>query len=134
MSGIDDLGQLADRLADMASVPSRAAKGASERIVALIEEEFAGQHDPYGKPWKAHAEATVERWGEHPIHDLTGDEKSGVEVRPMAGAGIAVTFDTDYTKFNEATRPILPQGNALPASWDAAIGEACAEAASRVMR
>lgn len=132
------LGKLQANLRRLAEVPSRAAADASERIAALIQEEFDAQSDPYGNAWEPHADATVRRWGEHPILDLTGDMRGNVDVSPQRGAGIKVTFDEPYAEYhhtgtpNMPARPVLPI-NTLPSSWTSALEEAHAKAFDEVM-
>jgi hypothetical protein len=132
------LGKLEANLRKLGEVPSRAATDASERIAELIEEEFAGQSDPYGDAWATHQQATIDRWGSHDILTLTGDMRSGVTVQPMAGAGISVTFDQDYAVFhhtgtrNMVPRPVLPL-ETMPATWAAALEEATSAAFDEVM-
>lgn len=131
--------QLEANLRKLAEVPARASKQAAASIQKLVDAEFAAQSDPYGKPWAAHAGATVERWGAHPIHDLTGDEKSGVKIAPRRGAGIRITFETDYSRFHQTgtadmpARPVLPS-NVLPAAWNKAIRDACEASAAKVLK
>lgn len=132
------LGKLEANLRRLAEVPSRASASAAEKIDALLREEFNAQTDPYGNPWKEHAPATVERWGEHDILDLSGRMMGGMEVSPMSGAGIAVTFDVDYAEYHHTgtrympARPVLPL-NTLPAAWEAALEEASAEAFEEIL-
>lgn len=129
---ISAMGRLADNLAELAEVPSRASKKVSENIADLIEAEFASQSDPYGNPWEDHADATIERHGPHPILSLSGAMRSTVHVAPMAGAGVSVTIDHPSEDHQTGwsgpqgrgpARPILPSGD-LPDSWALAIDEA----------
>lgn len=122
---ISKMGQLARNVGRLASVPSRASVPVSKDIAALIAEEFQHQADPYGNAWKAHAPATVERHGAHPILDLDGNMRRSVAVRPMAGAGVSITIDhpagVHQTGWSGAqgsgpARPILPSGP-MPARW-----------------
>lgn len=132
------LGKLESNLRKLASVPSQAAASASAKIKELIDAEFAGQMDPYGRPWAPHKPATVKRWGQHAILDLSGKMKAGVTVAPMQGAGVAVTFDQDYAEHhmtgtaNMVPRQVLPT-NTLPASWNAALSEAVEESATKIL-
>lgn len=129
---ISRIGQLAERIADLARVPSRAAPVVAKRIGDLIEDEFSAEADPYGNAWLPHAESTVQRWGRHPILHLSGDMHRSVDVRPMAGAGVSVTIDHpaaphqtgwDGPQGSGPARPILPAGT-MPARWREAIGAA----------
>jgi hypothetical protein len=139
---ISRMGDLAKRIKDLAKVPSRAAAQASENVAELVEEEFRDQADPYGNAWKPHAPATVERWGEHPILDLTGAMRESVVVRPMAGAGISITLDHPAAPHQTGwsgsqgsgpARPILP-ARAMPPRWREAIESAVEDAAIATVR
>jgi hypothetical protein len=136
------MGQLARRVADLARVPSRAAGRVSTALKGLLEEEFQGEADPYGNAWKPHAPATVERWGEHPVLTLSGAMRDGVDVRPMRGAGVAITLphpgEDHQTGWNGPqgsgpARPVLPAGT-MPARWREAIDVALQESIQDTMR
>lgn len=142
MSGVTGdfaaLGKLEANLRRLGEVPSRAASEASDRIAALIEEEFAAQSDAYGNPWAPHKPATIARWGEHDILTLSGVMRDHVTVAPMRGAGISITFDEDYAGWHHVgtrymvRRPVLPL-ETMPATWTAALEEAYANAFDEVM-
>jgi hypothetical protein len=109
--------------------PSRASAAVAKNIAAVIEDEFAGEADPYGNAWAPHADATVERWGPHPILHLSGSMHCSVDVRPMAGAGVSVTIDHPAAPHQTGwsgpqgsgpARPILPAGS-MPQRWREAI-------------
>lgn len=122
---IAELGKLVDNLGRLASVPSQVAADASERIAGLIAQEFEAQADPYGDAWADHTEGTVKRWGEHEILDLSGGMRGSVDVRPMRGAGIAITID-DVAGFHQGgtvdmvARPVLPSDD-MPPLWEEAL-------------
>ena len=127
------LSRLADRCADLATVPSRAAKRAAVEIEALIEDEFDAGTDPYGTAWAPLAEATVDRGRSPPPLTDTAAMRQSVAVRPMRGAGVAVTVahpagihQTGWSgKGGKGpARPILPQRRALPEDWRDAIADA----------
>lgn len=129
---ISRMGQLARNIGKLASVPSRAATRVAKEIDALIAEEFEHQTDPYGNAWAPHSPATVERHGEHPILDLSGDMRKSVDVRPMSGAGVSLTIDHpsedhqtgwDGPQGSGPARPVLP-GGTMPARWREAIAAA----------
>jgi len=126
------MGELAERIADLARVPSRASAAVAKSIDDLIQDEFGSASDPYGEPWEEHADATVERWGPHPILQLTQDMRSSVDVKPMRGAGVSITIahpaaphQTGWSgpQGDGPARPILP-GGPMPASWREAIDNA----------
>jgi hypothetical protein len=129
---LSELGQLAENLGRLARVPSRASAQVADEIRTDIEGEFSSESDPYGEPWEAHAETTVERWGEHNILDLSGEMKRSLDVRPMRGAGVSVTIDhpagvhqTGWSgpQGEGPARPILP-GDDFPEQWAEIVDDA----------
>lgn len=126
------LASIARSIKALSRVPSKAASQAAGDIKGLIAEQFAGEADPYGNAWASHSGATVKRWGEHAILDLSGAMKS-IDVRPSSGAGITVTLGADYGRFHQTgtrnmpRRAVLPYAG-LPARWSDAIRAACEDA------
>ncbi len=129
---ISRMGQLASNLRKLASVPARAAARVAIEIKALVDEEFEAQADPYGNAWAPHAPATVERWGEHSILDLSGEMRRSVEVAPMRHAGVSITIahpgedhQTGWSgpQGKGPARPVLP-GGTMPSRWREAIDAA----------
>jgi len=135
------MGHLVDRIADLASVPSRAAPRAARSIATLIEEEFAHGHDPYGDPWAPLAEATLAKGRTPPPLTDTRAMRRGVQVKPQRGAGIAVTIDAAYAPPHQTgwegpqgsgpARPMLPDRAELPDEWTEAIEAAVAREVRR---
>ena len=116
----------------LAKVPSQVAKGAALEIAAAIDAEFDAGLDPYGQPWEPLAEATVARGRFAPPLTDTRTMRDSVQVKPMPGAGISVTFDDpsthhQYGTKSMAARPVFPN-HGLPDTWQRAIADA-AEAA-----
>jgi hypothetical protein len=121
------LDRLAQNVGRLARVPSRIASTAAPAIAALIDQGFAAGRDPYGQAWAKLRPSTVARGRRPPPLTDTGTMRRGVSVRPMAGAGIAVSFASDipsifhqYGTRKMAARPMLPRG-AFPATWARAI-------------
>lgn len=116
------LGQLVRNLGKLASVPARIAEPVSKALDAQIRSEYEGSADPYGNAWAELMESTVRRkGGDDRIKNRTGAELSGIEVRPMSGAGVSITL-ADYEGFHSVgtkhmqARPSLPTGT-MPATW-----------------
>jgi hypothetical protein len=128
---ISELGRLVEHLETLAEVPSRAAARASRSIARAIQGEFRDGVDPYGRPWEPLAESTLDKGRTPPPMTDTGALRDGIRVRPMAGAGIAITSDAEYLGFHQGTgspranvppRHVLPEGP-LPEAWARAIGQ-----------
>jgi hypothetical protein len=126
---ISKMGQLAANIRKLAAVPARAAPRVSKEIAKLVDLEFQAGADPYGNAWKPHAQSTIERWGSHPLLDLSGDMRASVHVSPLAGSGVAITIDhpsEDHqtgwsgSQGSGPARPVLPSGT-FPAMWREAI-------------
>lgn len=135
---ISHMGQLARNIGRLASVPSRASRRVARELESLIQDEFEHEADPYGNAWQPHADATIERWGEHPILDLSGDMRRSLDVQPMRGAGVSITIDHPAEDHQTGwsgpqgegpARPILPSGP-MPPLWEEAIEAAVRKAVS----
>lgn len=66
----------------------------SKLMLNDILQAIATQGSSWGEPWLPHAEGTVERWGAHPMLDLTGQMIGSLArfVRPtVAGVGANAT-------------------------------------------
>ena len=134
IGAIERLGQ---RFAELATVPSRAAREASEDIQTLIDDEYSHGADPYGSAWAPLRPSTLATGRTPPPLTASSDMRDGTEVHPMSGAGIDVSIDEPYWVFHQtgtarmAARPILPDGTELPPSWVSAIAGACDAAVKR---
>ena len=119
---------LADRIGDLAQVPSRASKAVAERLNDLVADEYASGSDPYGEPWAPLMDATLDKGRSPPPLTASGDMAGGTLARPMRGKGVAFTvpdpggFHQGGTVNMEA-REILPAGEELPPPWSKAIEE-----------
>lgn len=126
------LGQLERNLGKLAGVPAQIAGDASDSIAELIDEEFEAGNDPYGRPWAALAQATLDKGrGPPPLTDTEAMRES-VVVAPMQGAGISITIDhpggvhqTGARKgaWSMPARPVLPDAT-FPATWKKALDTA----------
>lgn len=123
---ISRMGQLAQRIGDLARVPSRAAAAVSRELGDLIEEEFAAGADPYGTAWQDLADSTKERGRTWPPLTDTSNMRDNVEVRPMRPAGVSITVPhpgaPHQTGWSGAqgtgpARPILP-ARSMPPRWE----------------
>jgi hypothetical protein len=125
---ISQMGHLADRLADLAEVPSRAAKRVSGELGSLLQEEFDQGHDPYGDPWSPLELATLAKRSQTTYPPLTDTAKMrrSLQVKPMRGAGVSITIahpaaphQTGWSgpQGSGPARPILPARGELPADW-----------------
>jgi hypothetical protein len=126
---ISRMGQLAQRLNDLARVPSRAVAKVSREIGRLIQEEFDVGADPYGTAWKPLAAATVDKGRTPPPLTDTRAMRNSVRVKPLSGAGVGVTVSHPAAPHQTGwhgkqgdgpARPILPSG-VMPAKWNEAI-------------
>ncbi len=145
MSGVTgDFGRLTGTIAalnKLSRVPSRVAAIAAPKLQAQVKADTAAGRDPYGRAYAPHTEATIRRWGKHPMLKLTGAGVASITVRPAAGAGIVFSAD-EHMKFaqggtvNEPVRAIFPNNPSLPKSWrkilDKATEQAAKEAAGNV--
>ena len=129
---ISRMGHLADRVADLAEVPSRASAAIAGDLEGLIQDEFDAGTDPYGQPWKALAPATVARGRTAPPLTDTGAMRASAHVRPMRPAGVALSIDHPAAPHQTGwsgpqgtgpARPILPARSELPPDWQDVIAD-----------
>jgi hypothetical protein len=134
------LGQLERNIGLLARVPAQASRDAAERIHGRLQEQFDRGVDPYGNPWAPLRPATIRRGRTSPPLTNTREMRDHeLEVRPMAGAGIAVTFNPEAPAlFHQkgtsrmAARQILPTGT-MPAGWNKDLKDSTAAATKRAM-
>jgi hypothetical protein len=122
------MADVATAIRDLVHVPSRASRGASESIAALIDGQFKTGTDPYGEPWKALKASTIKRKGHAVIGIESSDMRRGIDVKPMQSAGVQITIDADYAAYFQRARPLLPN-RGLPVTWQRAITNALSESA-----
>jgi hypothetical protein len=131
---ISKMGYLADRLGDLATVPSRAAAAVSVKLGLLIAEEFDAGTDPYGTAWKPLAPATIAKGRTAPPLTDTRSMRDSVRVFPLSSAGVGITIQNPPAAPHQTgwsgkrgsgpARPILPSRSILPEEWQEAIDEA----------
>jgi phage gpG-like protein len=112
--------------AELARVPSRAARKIAHAIDLEIQKGFDRGVDPYGRSWAPLAPATLAKGRTPPPLTDTWKGRASVEVKPTRGAGVAITVGTQYMKFHQTgarkgrwrlpARPFLPT-NVLPKAW-----------------
>lgn len=130
---------LADRLGELAQVPSRAAKDAATRISSLVAREFETGTDPYGAAWKPLAASTIRRKGHDTILVDTGKLALGTGAKPSGGAGIELA-SVDYGQYHQSgtsrmpRRPIFPDRAELPKDWQEAIEAAVSATFRRALK
>lgn len=139
---IEDMGDLADRLADLATVPSRVAKDVADDLDALLEDQFDRGVDPYGAKWEDLAPRTLKRHGPPPL-TFKGDMRAGTFARAQRGAGISLEAPFpagihmtggDSGNWHMPARPMFPVGDALPPKWQEAIDDRLDAAFDRGVR
>jgi hypothetical protein len=136
---ISRMGQLAERVADLGAVPSRAAARIATEIEHLIDEEFEYGADPYGSAWTPLTDTTLaKRHGDGPPLTDFGNMRRSLHVAPLARAGVGITIDHPAAPHQTGwsgrqgsgpPRPILP-AREMPPLWGEAI-EAAVEQAFR---
>lgn len=122
--------QLARNVERLARVPSRVAAAAAPEIARLIDLQFAEGHDPYGRAWAPLKPSTLARGRRPPPLTDRGKMRGGVQVRPMPGAGLEISFADpvpaifhQYGTRKMVARPLLPRGT-FPATWARALERA----------
>lgn len=139
------LARMQERLEELATVPSRAAKASAARIDELMQEQFDHAVDPYEEPWAPLEEVTLARRAKPmpPGLDDSGAMRDTLKVRPLAGAGIGITIDHPASPHQTGwsgrqgsgpARPILPARGELPDGWIEVLEEESARAFKGVVR
>lgn len=143
---LEDMGGLADRLGELAQVPSRIARDVAADLNKLIAQEFTSGRDAYGQPWHPLKKRTLLKHGPPPLTH-TGEMRGGTFAKPGQGSGIVLEapFPAGIHQTGAGTpseqdpgeqwgmhaRPIFPDGDELPKSWEAVIERRLAEAFGR---
>lgn len=132
---ISQMGQLAQRVADLGQVPSRASKRVSSELTDVIRMEFDEGADPYGTAWEPLRPATLAKGRHHPPLTDTGAMRDSLRVKPLRGAGVGITIDHPAAPHQTGwsgpvgdgpARPILP-AREMPPLWDEIIASAIEE-------
>jgi len=137
MAGARDL---ADRLAQLAKIPSRIAAAVADKITEALREEFDSGSNAYGNPWKPLLPQTIRRKrGDARILRRTDALSAATVAKPRGGAGVEIT-SLDYGSFHQSgtknmvARKIMPDGSALPPAWSKAIQSALDEEFEKVLK
>lgn len=136
-SGLAELQRLRAQLRELPGVRARVVKRAVPQIAALVDAQFAGQHDPYGVPWAAHAPETIRRWGSHPVLTLSGAMHGGAQVTSTSDA-ITVRVDSPAHfhqggTANMTARPVVPDSRGVPPTWITVLTDSFAAEVQAVM-
>lgn len=132
---------LAARLAELEDIPSKIAQEVADGITEEIRQEFDGGHDPYGHAWSPLKASTLRRKrGDARILRRSDVMSSETVARPSRGAGVEVV-SVDYGEHHQTgtasndmdARPVLPDGDELPESWQEIIEDATARAVRKTM-
>lgn len=128
-----DMGELADRLDDLARVPSRASKAIAGRLTELLDQQFESDSDPYGNPWAALAESTLKRKrGDSRILERSDNMRPTVQATPARGAGVELRAEHPAGVHQTGgaaggwrmpARKLFPEGGEFPEEWQDAIDE-----------
>jgi hypothetical protein len=121
-------------IGQLAKVPSQIVSGGADGIARAIQEEFDAGSDPFGRPWSELEQATLDKGRFPPPLTDTHAMRDGIEVKPMAGAGISVTIPDPGVHHQYGTRymvarPIFPDH--MPDTWARALADSADEAFAR---
>ena len=133
---LSKLNELAELVANMASLPSRISKRVSEDLEPMIQQQFDEGVDPYGNPWEPLASATIDKGRSPPPLTETGAMRDSLSVKPLQSSGISIKLDHPALPHQSGwqgpqgsgpARPILPVGGELPPAWKAMIDRIASE-------
>jgi phage gpG-like protein len=141
-----DLGAFVERLEELATVPSRVARAVAADLQKLVERGYASGKDPYGATWSPLKKRTLQKHGPPPL-TFTGIMREDTRVSPRAGAGIVMVAEfpaaihmtgagnpspeDPQPEWGMEARPMFPDRDELPPSWQDAIDRRIAEAFGR---
>lgn len=121
---LSSMGKLERMLDDLSQLPRKVAVEAAPQINALIQKQFAGGFDPYGRKWKGLAASTKKRGRKNPPLTASGKLKKGTKTSPLSGgrAGLRIVVGRSYGIFHQTgtkhmpARKILPE-RGMPKTW-----------------
>jgi hypothetical protein len=122
-------------LANLARVPSQAAREASDGINKSIQQEYDAGKDPYGKAWAPLRPATLAKGRTPPPLTASGKMRGKTLAKPLQSIGIGLELPFPGVFHQKGTRkmrarPVLPYGG-MPRAWTAAIKVATARALAK---
>lgn len=122
-------------LRGLAEVPSRTTKAAAPLLLARWRADWRAGKDPHGRAWAALAPATLAKGRTPPPMIATGGTLASTAVRPLKGAGLAITVGGFASLHMRSTtvrpaRPTVPTMG-VPSSWRAIIAKAAKEQAAK---
>lgn len=132
---IGPLAVLADRVRNLASVPSRLAIRVADALPSLFQAEFSAGEDPYGEPWAPLAPATLANGRHHPPLTDSGTMRSSLTIVPVGPSTIVGSIDhparphqTGWSgpQGSGPARPIVPT-HGTPPAWEERIEQIAAE-------
>ncbi len=134
----DPLAGLRRTLGQLAKVPAQASTEAAAGINRLIQQEYSGGTDPYGKAWAPLKPSTLAKGRSAPPLTATERMRAGTKARPLPGGGVALEAPSpanfhQYGTKVMAKRAILPD-KGMPAAWKAEVDKAVTAAIKRTVK
>ncbi len=122
-------------LRGLAEVPSRTTKAVAPLLLARWRADWRAGKDPHGRAWAPLAPATLAKGRTPPPMIETGGTLASTAVRPLKGAGLAITVGGFAALHMRATpdrpaRTTVPTMG-VPASWRGIIAKAAKDQAAR---
>lgn len=119
----------------LAEVPSRATKTAAPLLLARWRADWRAGKDPHGRAWAPLAPMTIAKGRTPPPMIETGGTLASASVKPMRGAGLAITvggFASLHMRStrNRPARPAVPTAG-VPSSWRAIVVKAAKDQAAK---
>ncbi len=139
-SGLLKLGQLAENLRRLASVPSRVSRPVSDEIAKSIQKQFDDGVNAYGRAWAALAPSTLAKGRTPPPLTDTRAMRNSLNVRPASAAGVQISIgfpagihQGGSPKTNLPARPVLPTG-VFPRTWTEIVERVTRDYVGRTMK
>lgn len=112
--------EVRDQLKKIKDAPAKIAAAAAGRLRTQIAHEFAEGVAPDGQRWKPLGQAALRR---HAPPAFAGSRMGADATVTVVGTKVVMTVPHP-AEFHQGTRPMLPSGDELPESYEAALSAA----------
>lgn len=109
---------------EIPKIPSQASLFVANEIEKQIQSDFDAGVNPYGRPWRALAPATLKKGRHPPPLTDTYKGRAGIRVNSSKNAGVTITSSVPYMGIHQTggghvpKRQFLPtKSQGLPSRW-----------------
>lgn len=95
-------------------IPSQASLFVATKIETQVQADFDAGVNPYGRPWRPLAKATLAKGRHPPPLTDTYKGRAGVRVNPLPSAGVEITSRVAYMGIHQAGSDRIPRRQFVP--------------------